>query len=157
MWNCKIAIATFRTSVSSRRRNFMNEDVRAALIKGRFGACLHGGGETPGRRGNPVKWGYPVRWGYPQVHIFSHFNLITFTWLVGWPAKAGSPIYTHLSCSTYVMSHGDHDILMHMSSLSPDTGVTGRIQCMCGENKGMDCFLCPWRGGGGRGKLTILF
>ena len=32
----------------------------------RLRACLHRGGETPG------KWGNPLRWGNPPVHIISH-------------------------------------------------------------------------------------
>ena len=28
------------------------------------------------------RWGNPFRWGNPPVRIISHFNLITFTWLV---------------------------------------------------------------------------
>ena len=36
--------------------------------------------------GSPGRWDNPLRWGNPPVHIISYFNLITFTWWVGWPA-----------------------------------------------------------------------
>ena len=32
------------------------------------------------------RWGTPGKWGNPPFHIISHFNFITFTWSVEWPA-----------------------------------------------------------------------
>ena len=49
------------------------------------------------RWGTPGRWGNPLRWGNPPVHIISHFNLIKFTWWVGWSAKVGSPDRVTLS------------------------------------------------------------
>ena len=43
------------------------------------------------------RWGNQPRWGNPPVHIISHFNLMTFTWYVGWPSKANSPVCNPLS------------------------------------------------------------
>ena len=37
------------------------------------------------RWGTPGRWGNLLRWGNSPVHIISHFNLISFTWWVGWP------------------------------------------------------------------------
>ena len=35
--------------------------------------------------GDPrYRWGNPLRWGNPPVHTISYFNLIAFTWYVGW-------------------------------------------------------------------------
>ena len=43
--------------------------------------------ETTGRRANPL------RWGNQPVHVISHFDVIIFTCLVGWPAT----VLPHLS------------------------------------------------------------
>ena len=52
--------------------------------------------ETQGRLGKPH------RWGNPPVHIISRFNLITFTWSVGWPYERlyGQAGYTPLKRAT---------------------------------------------------------
>ena len=40
------------------------------------------------------RWGTPGRWGSTSIHIISHFNVIAFTWLVGWSPHVSLPTWS---------------------------------------------------------------
>ena len=53
------------------------------------------------RWGTPGGWGNPLRWGSPPAHIISHFNLITFTPVIGGVTLSSGVKFCHENVSRW--------------------------------------------------------